>query len=192
MSKKELLLVKSYLKEHLEKDFIIVSLTSFVSLILFAKKSSDKLHFCVDYRKLNKFIKKNSYSIFFIIDLMTRFFKAKFLIKIDIRHAFNRIRMTTEKNEDLTTFRTCFEAYKYRVLSFELINKSITFQNFINDIFMKYLNDFVVVYLNDILIYSNSIENHRRHVKKCFKNSERRAFRSTSTNVNFMSSKRNF
>ena len=31
---------------------------------------------------------------------------------------------------------------------------------------MKYLDDFVVVYLNDILIYSNSIENHRRHVKK--------------------------
>ena len=38
MSKKELLLIKSYLKEHLEKDFIVVSLTSFVSLILFAKK----------------------------------------------------------------------------------------------------------------------------------------------------------
>ena len=44
-----------------------------------------------------------------------------------------------------------------------------------NDIFMKYLTDFVMIYLNDILIYSNSIENYRQHVKKMlqkFKNAD--------------------
>ena len=122
MSKRELLLIKSYLKEHLKKGFIIISSISFVSFILFAKKSSEGLCFCVDYRKLNEFIKKNNYSISFIIDLMTRFFRAKFLIKINIRHAFNQIRMTIEKNKNLTTFKTRFEVYKYRVLSFEFIN----------------------------------------------------------------------
>ena len=110
MLKKKLLLIKSYLKEHLKKDFIIVSSTSFVSLILFAKKSSEELCFCVDYRKLNEFIKKNNYLISFIIDLMTWFFKAKFFIEIDICHAFNRIKMTTKRDKDLTTFKTRFKA----------------------------------------------------------------------------------
>ena len=166
MSKKELLLIKSYLKEHLEKDFIVVSSVSFVSFILFAKKPGEELRFCVDYRRFNEITKKNSYLISLITDLMTRLSKTKFLTKIDICHAFNRIRMTIEKNENLTTFRIRFKVYKYRVLLFELINESIIFQNFINNIFMKYLDDFVVVYLDDILIYSQDLKKHRSHVKK--------------------------
>ncbi len=51
-------------------------------------------------------------------------------------------------------------------MSFELINESSTFQNFMNDTLMKYLNEFVVVYLNDILMYSNSKKDYIQHVKK--------------------------
>ncbi len=97
---------------------------------------------------------------------MNRLSKIKYLIKINIRHAFNRIRMHSEKNENLTTFKTRFDSYKYLMLSFELINESITFQNFINDTLMNYLNEFVVVYLNDILIYSQNMSNHRKQIRK--------------------------
>jgi hypothetical protein len=58
LSEGELLLIKKYLKKHLNKDFIEFSTASYVSLILFAKKSDDELRFCVDYRKLNAIIKK--------------------------------------------------------------------------------------------------------------------------------------
>ncbi len=51
-------------------------------------------------------------------------------------------------------------------MSFELINESSTFQNFMNDTLMKYLNEFVVAYLDDILMYSNSNKDHVQHVKK--------------------------
>ncbi len=88
------------------------------------------------------------------------------MIKIDIRHAFNKIRKYSKKNEDLTTFRTKHEIYKYLIMSFELINDSFTFQNFINDTFMNYFDDFVIIYLNDIIIYNNSKKNYIQHVKK--------------------------
>jgi hypothetical protein len=88
------------------------------------------------------------------------------MIKINIRHAFNRIRMTTLVDEDLITFKTRFESYKYLVLLFDLINESATFQNFMNDIFIKYLNEFVIIYLNDILIYSKNKKEHKKHVRK--------------------------
>jgi hypothetical protein len=120
----------------------------------------------VNYRKLNVITKKNRYSLSFISKLMTRLNKAKYMIKINIRHAFNRIRMIISIDENLITFRTRFDSYKYLVFSFELINESATFQNFMNDIFMKYLDEFVVAYLNDILIYSNNAKKHREHVKK--------------------------
>ncbi len=88
------------------------------------------------------------------------------MIKIDIRHAFNRIRMHFRENEDLITFRIKYETYKYLIMFFELINESSTFQNFMNDILMNYLNEFVVAYLNDIIVYSNSKKEHIRHVRK--------------------------
>ncbi len=43
-------------------------------------------------------------------------------------------------------------------MSFELINESSTFQNF--------MNEFVITYLDDILMYSNSKKDHVQHVKK--------------------------
>ncbi len=51
-------------------------------------------------------------------------------------------------------------------MSFELINDSFIFQNFMNDILMNYLNEFVIVYLNDIVIYNNSKKKHIKHVRK--------------------------
>ncbi len=51
------------------------------------------------------------------------------------------------------------------MLSFELINKLISFQQYMNDVLWNFLNDFCQVYLNDILIYSKMRKKHRDHVK---------------------------
>jgi hypothetical protein len=77
LSEEELQLMKKYLKEHLNKEFIEFSIASYVSFILFAKKSSEELRFCVNYRKLNVIIKKNKYSISLIAEIIARLFKAK-------------------------------------------------------------------------------------------------------------------
>ncbi len=166
LSKKKLQLIKKYLKKHLNKDFIESSIAFYASSILFAKKSNDELRFCVNYRKLNAIIKKNRYSIFFIVETIVHLSKAKWMIKIDIRHAFNRICLYFKENEDLTTLRIKYETYKYLVMFFELINESSTFQNFMNDILMNYLNEFVITYLNDIIVYNNSKKKHIQHVQK--------------------------
>jgi hypothetical protein len=115
---------------------------------------------------LNAIIKKNRYSILLIVETIARLSKAKWMIKINIRHAFNRIRMHFKKNENLITFRIKYDTYKYLIMSFELINKSSTFRNFMNDTLMNYLDEFVVAYLNDIIVYSNSKKKHIQHVRK--------------------------
>ena len=47
---------------------------------------------------------------------------------------------------------------------FNLCNKSVSFQNYINDTFYKYLDEFCTAYLDDILIYSNNEVEHEIHV----------------------------
>jgi hypothetical protein len=75
LSEEKLLLIKKYLKEHLNKNFIESNTAFYASFILFAKKSDDELRFCVNYKKLNAIIKKNKYSISFIAEIIARLFK---------------------------------------------------------------------------------------------------------------------
>ncbi len=68
-------------------------------------------------------------------------------------------------SKNYITFITALKAYKYKMLSFELTNKSISFQQYMNDILWDFLNDFCQVYLDDILIYSKTRKKHKDHVK---------------------------
>jgi hypothetical protein len=88
------------------------------------------------------------------------------MTKIDICHAFNRIRMYSKEDENLIIFRKKHETYKYLVMLFELTNESFIFQNFMNNTLMNYLNEFVMTYLNDIIVYDNSKKKHIQHVRK--------------------------
>ena len=64
--------VKKYLNEHLRREFIVSSYTSFALFVLFIEKSNKELRFCVDYRKLNVIIKRNRYFILLIDEVLIR------------------------------------------------------------------------------------------------------------------------
>ncbi len=130
------------------------------------KKTNKSLKFCFDYRKLNQLIKKNRYSLSLINKTLVHLKKTKYFIKLDIRQTFYRIKIANAEFENLIIFRTRFDVYKYRVLSFEFCNESITYQHYMNDVFFDYLNDFVSIYINNILIYNNFKKEHVKHVKK--------------------------
>ena len=88
----------------------------------------------------------------------------KHLTRLNIISTFNKLWMHLD-NENYITFITALEAYKYKMLSFKLINKLIFFQQYMNDILWDFLNDFCQVYLDDILIYSKMRKKHKDHVK---------------------------
>ncbi len=96
MSQDELRVLKKYLKNNLIKDFIQVSSFLAISSILFVKKSSEELKFCVNYRDLNVMTVKNRYSLSLIREILDRLIKIKYYIKLDIIAVFNKLRMTYE------------------------------------------------------------------------------------------------
>jgi len=168
MFQNELQILKKYLKNNLIKDFIQVSSFLAISSILFVKKSSEELRFCVNYQDLNIMIVKNWYSLLFIQETLNQLTKIKYYIKLDIIAVFNKLQMTYE-NEWKIAFWTRYDLYKYNVLLFELTNESSSFQNFINNTLHDFLNVFCIMYMNDILIYSNSKKKHTQHVHQILK-----------------------
>ncbi len=168
MSQDELQILKKYLKNNLIKDFIQVSSFLAISSILFVKKSSEELRFCVNYWNLNVMTVKNRYSLLLIQEILDQLTKIKYYIKLNIIAVFNKLRMTYE-DEWKIAFRTRYDLYEYNVLLFKLTNKSSSFQNFINDTLHDFLNIFCIAYMNDILIYSNSKKKHTQHVHQILK-----------------------
>ncbi len=164
MSDYKLQKVKDYLIEHLNKSFISSSSVPYASLILFAEKKDDSLRFCVDYRKLNALTKRDRYPLPLIDETLARIQGSKDLTRLNIIVAFNKLRMHP-KSEDLTTFITSFDSYKYHVMPFELINGPTFYQHYMNDVLFDYLHQFCQAYLDDIIIYSKTLKEHKKHVR---------------------------
>ncbi len=157
--------IKKYLEENLKKKFITLSKALFASSILFVEKKDDSLCFCMNYWKLNALIKRNRYSILLIDKVLAWIQDSKYLTWLNIIITFNKLCISTE-SENLITFVTFFNVYKYRVMLFELINDSAFFQHYINNVLFECLHKFCQTYLNDILIYSKILKKHRIHVKE--------------------------
>ncbi len=123
----KLLKVKKYLNENLLKRFITSSQTLYFFPVLFILKTNEDLWFCVNYQKLNVIFKRNRYSLLLIDKIIDKIVSCKHLTRLNIISVFNKLQMHLD-SENYIIFITALEAYKYKMLSFELTNESIFFQ----------------------------------------------------------------
>lgn len=168
LSPTELKTLREYLDEHLANGFIRPSQSPAAAPILFVKKKDGSLRLCVDYRGLNKITVKNRYPLPLITEMLNRLSTAKYFTKIDLRNAYNQIRIA-KGDEWKTAFRTRYGLYEYLVMPFGLTNAPASFQHLVNSTFHDMIDRFVVAYLDDILIYSDTREEHEQHVRTVLK-----------------------
>src|SRR5204863_5637314 len=91
MLQKELQVLQQYFDEHFVKEFIQSSHFLFAFLMLFTKKLSKELCFCINYQALNAIIIQNQYLILLIQETLDQFLKTQYFTKLDIIAVFNQI-----------------------------------------------------------------------------------------------------
>jgi hypothetical protein len=167
MNHEELKELKVQLEELLAKGYIKPSKLPYGALVLFVHKKDGTLRMCVDYRALNKVTVKNRYPLLRIDDLFDRLSGAKVFSRIDLHSRCYQIRIA-QGDEEKTACHTRYGSYEFSVMPFGLTNAPATFCTLMNDIFREWLDDFVAIYIDDILVYSNSMEEHAKHLRKVF------------------------
>jgi hypothetical protein len=80
-----------FLKENLEKGYIQPSQSPMASPFLFVSKKDGKLRPCQDYRYLNDWMVKNSYSLPLISEIMDKLKGAKYFTKLDVHWGYNNV-----------------------------------------------------------------------------------------------------
>ena len=117
-----------------------------------------------DYRLLNQQTVKNRYPLPRADQLFDKLAHAKYFSKIDLRTGLYQI-LIAEQDRHKTAFVTSQGLFEYNVLPMVLWNTPGVFMALMNDTFREYLDKFVLVFLDDIIIYSDTLEDHERHLR---------------------------
>src|SRR5258708_3351835 len=165
LSPLELTALWEFLEEHTWNGFICPTKSPWGSPVLFIKKKDGSLHLCINFCTLNKVTEKNHYLLPLITDLLNAPGPARIYSKIDLKHAYHLV-CIVEGDEPRTPFQTHYRSFEWRVIPFGLSNAPPVFQRFINDILGNLLDICTIGYIDNILIYSNSLDEHKDHIQE--------------------------
>jgi len=152
-----------YIKQNEDRGWIRRVKSERASPIMFVKTKDGKLRLCADYRTLNEVAKKVRHPVPLTSEAVDTLGGAKYFTKLGIKGAYHNIRIR-EGDEWKTSFSTKLGTYEYLVMPFGLCNAPVAFQRWINEVLMEHINMCCIVYLNDVLIYSNTLQQHRKDV----------------------------
>ncbi|XP_078233603.1 uncharacterized protein LOC144583544 [Pogona vitticeps] len=155
--------VRKELDEMLRENIIVPSSSPWSSPIVLVDKPDGSIRFCVDYRKLNRVTTPDAYPMPRLDNLIETIGGCRFISSLDLVKGYWQLRIDP-RDQEKTAFCSPFGLYEFRVLSFGLRNAPATFQRLMDQT-LAGLSDFTVAYIDDIGIFSNTWEDHLKHLE---------------------------
>lgn len=157
---------KKVFQDMIEQGICRPSKSPWASPLHMVNKKNGEYRPCGDYRKLNFITKPDRYPIPRLRDFTYNLYGKKIFSKIDLRKAYNQIRVREEDIEK-TAVITPFGLFEFPKMCFGLRNAGQTFQRHIDNISRDL--DFAFPFVDDILVASRDLEEHKKHLDTIFK-----------------------
>ena len=152
------------MKDLLAQGFIRPSASPYGVPLMFVPKKDGRWRMCIDYRALNKQTVKDQFLLPHIESLLERLGHATVFTKLHLASSYHQIAME-ETSFQKTAFRTNWGHFEFLVMPFGLCNAPATFQRLMNKVFADNIGKFIAVYLDDILIFSQNMDEHWKHLR---------------------------
>ncbi|GFY00059.1 hypothetical protein TNCV_1341571 [Trichonephila clavipes] len=121
---------------------------------------------CIDYRKLNEMTHSEFYPIPNIEQRVETVVAAKFITLIDLTKGYWEIPLSP-KAQKIAAFATSFGVYRPLPMPFGLINAPYYFSKMMSEILIG-CEKYATPYLDDIAIFSETWEEHLKHLQEIF------------------------
>ena len=144
----------------------ITSAGNTVPMLLIPKPSTNppELRTVVDLREQNKNTHKQTSPLPDMEGMLRHTASKPFRTALDLKSAYEQIRIVPEHIER-STVTTPDGNMVSQVIQIGDCNAPATYQALMNYLFSSYIGRFMDVYLDDIVIYSDNLADHVRHVK---------------------------
>lgn len=153
------------IRELEDAGLIVRSESEWASPAFYVDKDGGKSRrLVIDYRGLNRLLKKNAMTLPHIDELLARLGKAKFFSKIDLRSSYHQVLIRPEDCH-LTAFVTPIGHFEWRVMPFGEANAPATFVQMMRHLVLADMTSRGVLdFVDDILVYSETAEDHVQDV----------------------------
>ena len=128
------------------------------------KEDSIQLRTVIDLREQNKNTKKLLSPLLDIKSVLRRVTSKKYKSLIDSKDTYEQIRIIPE-HVNRSIFNTLDRTIVSEVMQLGDCNSRATYQALMNHIFQPYLGDWIDIYLDNLVIYSDTIKDHMRHLR---------------------------
>ena len=156
--------VKEEIDKLLEAGVIRNSHSSWLAPIIVVLKGDGGKCLVIDYRALNKVMRKFVWPMPKVEDTFSQLNGAKYFSTLDLRTRYHHIGLTTDSIPK-TMFTSPFGKYEYVKVPFR--QALAYFQELMTGVLKDLL--FAMAHLDDIIIYSSTPEEHLKHIKTVFK-----------------------
>ena len=145
------------------KWWIMASVPQAAPMLCIPKKTG-KLRTVIDCRKRNDNTVKDMTPFPDQDQIRMDVARARYRSKIDLSNAYEQVCVEPEDVKK-TAFSTIFSTFLSQVMQQGDCNAPATFQRLMTVVLREYIGRFVHVYLDDIFVFSNTLEEHERHLQ---------------------------
>ena len=176
-------IVQEHIENMLKAGVIEPSQSPWASPIVLVDKKDGSKRFYVDLRALNRVVKKNSYPLPRIDDILASLDGSKYFTCLDLRSGYWQIELDEESKEK-TAFTSFMGLNQFRVLPFGLSSAGSIFSELMNKTLAGIQHKFAMAYLDDVIILSRTWGSFRAR-RSCLFTSERRWLKAKNVEVRF-------
>ncbi|XP_015124774.1 uncharacterized protein LOC107046631 [Diachasma alloeum] len=144
----------------LSEGVIELSKSPWSSPIVMHLKPNNAYRFCLDFRKVNSFTKKDAYPLPRMESILDRLRGARYISNIDLSHAYHRIPLE-ESSKEITAFTVPgMGLFQFTRMPYSLCNAPATFQKLLDKLIGPEMDPNAFDYLDDILVVTSTFEEH--------------------------------
>ena len=168
-------LIQKHIDEMLKYGIIEHSTSPWGAAVLMVPKKVPPGHegdvpmrFCLDYRLVNKYVKKDAYGLPRINDALSSFAGSKFFTTLDACSGYWQVPMASEADREKLAFRTFCGHYQPTRMPFGLVTAPAYYQRFMDMALQGLSYNCCLVFIDDVIVFSATFEQHLKDLTAVF------------------------
>ena len=160
--------VREHIQEMLDGGTICLSQSPWCNAVVLVRKKDGGLRFCIDFRRLNSWTKKDAYPLPQMQETMESMVGARFFSTMDLKSGFWQVKMAKDSQQYTAFTVGSMGVHEFLRMSYGLCNAPVTFQRLMQNCLGELNLTYALIYLDDMIVISRTEEEHLHRLRVVF------------------------